>query len=218
MRSAIQAWGLSRCHQNGSDARQVLNGVGFCINQGEFVAITGPSGSGKSTLLNQIGLLDEPSSGRLQVLGREVSELSDDERAKIRGHEIGFVFQSYQLLPRRSVLDNVALPGLYQGLSISTSHQRAKEVLASVGLAGFEQANPCRMSGGEQQRVAIARALFSNPALLLADEPTGALDHTNSALILDLLQQVCGHGRTLVVVTHDLAAAVTAIWNATMGD
>jgi putative ABC transport system ATP-binding protein len=181
-----------------------LRGVSLTIRQGEFVAIMGASGSGKSTTMNIIGCLDRPTRGTYILDGQDVSEMSKDERADIRCQKIGFVFQGFNLLARTSALENVELPMLYAGLETSERHRRALEALAAVGLAGREQNHPNQLSGGQQQRVAVARSLVNNPALILADEPTGNLDSRTSVEVMEIFQRLNRErGITLVLVTHE---------------
>ncbi|MET0626265.1 MAG: ABC transporter ATP-binding protein [Pyrinomonadaceae bacterium] len=186
-----------------------LRGVSLSIREGEFVAIMGTSGSGKSTMMNIIGCLDNPTRGTYALGGRDVSSFSKDERADIRLNQLGFVFQGFNLLSRTSALENVELPMLYAGVDAAERHRRATEALHSVGLVGREQNHPNQLSGGQQQRVAIARALVNNPALILADEPTGALDSRTSVEVMEIFQRLNRErGITLVLVTHepDIAA------------
>lgn len=187
-----------------------LSNASLRIARGDFVAVVGRSGSGKSTLMNLIGLLDNPSQGELLVDGIRVDGLSPGARAELRNRHIGFVFQAYHLMPRRSALANVALPLVYRGARRRARMRRAADALANVGLAARANALPGQMSGGEQQRVAIARALVTDPDLIIADEPTGALDTAASELVLLHLEAACAAGRTVVMVTHDLTVAARA--------
>jgi putative ABC transport system ATP-binding protein len=181
-----------------------LRGISLTIRGGEFVAIMGASGSGKSTTMNIVGCLDPPSRGTYILDGQDVSQMTRDERADIRCQKIGFVFQGFNLLSRTSAFENVELPMLYLGVKSTERHQRAMEALAAVGLAGREQNNPNQLSGGQQQRVAVARALVNNPALILADEPTGNLDSRTSVEVMEIFQRLNRErGITLVIVTHE---------------
>jgi putative ABC transport system ATP-binding protein len=198
---------LTRQYGRGKTAVTALADASFDIHAGEFVAIMGPSGSGKSTLMNLIGLLDRPSSGQLVFNGHEVTQLSHDRLAAIRNRDLGFVFQSYNLLARHTALENVEMPLVYAGVGRKERVRRAQAALEAVGLAERSGHGPSELSGGEQQRVAIARALVGDPALVLADEPTGALDSRTGSGILALFEALNAGGRTVVIVTHDEAVA-----------
>ena len=193
-----------------AQAYQALRGVDLEIKRGDFTAITGPSGCGKSTLLNILGFLDNPSEGRYFFKGRDVSSFSDAHRSLLRRKEIGFVFQSFNLLPRSSALENVRLPMLYLGTEKEESTEKARELLAKVGLRDKEENSPLELSGGERQRVGVARALANNPELLLADEPTGNLDSATGVEIIKLLRGLNDGGLTVIMVTHDLSLAKSA--------
>ncbi|PRI11534.1 ABC transporter ATP-binding protein [Leucobacter massiliensis] len=195
-----------------------LRGVDLTVERGDYLAIVGPSGSGKSTMLNTLGLLDRPSTGSFLFEGVDVSALSDDERAAIRGRAIGFVFQSFHLLPTRTVLENVMLAGAYAGLGREEREPLARAALDRVGLAHRVGFSPATLSGGERQRVAIARAVCTSPRLLLADEPTGNLDRENSASIMRLFDELGAEGLTIVMITHDEAVAAAARRRARMHD
>ncbi|WP_333839132.1 ABC transporter ATP-binding protein [Pelomicrobium sp.] len=201
--------GIVKRYRAAVDERPALQEVDLTIRKGEFVAIMGPSGSGKSTLMNILGCLDVPSAGRYFLDGRDTSRLSPDALARLRNRTIGFVFQGFNLLKRMNAVDNVALPLLYAGLSLTERRRRARELLERMGLGRFAESLPNQMSGGQQQRIAIARALVNDPQLLLADEPTGNLDTQTSASIMALLTELNrSHGITIVLVTHepDIAA------------
>jgi putative ABC transport system ATP-binding protein len=203
-RPVIELDHIHKVYTMGDVEVHALRGVSLTIREGEFVAIMGASGSGKSTTMNIIGCLDRPTKGTYILDGQDVSELSKDERADIRCQKIGFVFQGFNLLSRTSALENVELPMLYLGIDGPTRHQRAMDALASVGLAGREQNHPNQLSGGQQQRVAVARSLVNNPALILADEPTGNLDSRTSVEVMEIFQRLNRErGITLVLVTHE---------------
>ncbi len=199
----IELKNIQRHFKMGNETVKALRGINLNINRGEYVALMGPSGSGKSTLMNIIGALDTPTSGEYRLNGQEVEKLSDNELAKIRNKEIGFVFQTFNLLPRTMALDNVALPLVYAGKSKTQRTERAKEVLGTVGLADRMTHKPNELSGGQRQRVAVARALVNNPSIILADEPTGNLDSKTSEEIMALFDDLHRKGHTIVLVTHE---------------
>jgi putative ABC transport system ATP-binding protein len=206
----IRVADLAKDYLLGDNVVHALAGVTLAIDAGEFVAVMGPSGSGKSTFMNLIGCLDRPSGGSYRLTGEDVATMDADALAAVRNRRIGFVFQQFNLLARTSALENVELPLLYSGVSSEVRHRRARDKLALVGLADRADHHPSQLSGGQQQRVAIARALVNDPALILADEPTGALDSRTSVEIMALLQQLNRGGMTIVVVTHENDVAAFA--------
>ena len=195
--------GAEKKNGNGEPGVEVLKGITLDIAQGEFVALQGTSGSGKSTLLHLIGLLDRPTAGTYELLGQDTSDLSDDRQSDFRNLSLGFVFQSFYLIPYATALENVILPGLYSGKAQSELQARARFLLEQVGLADRMDFNPSRLSGGQQQRVAMGRAMLNDPQIVLADEPTGQLDSATSSEIIKLFHTVHDTGRTIVLVTHD---------------
>jgi putative ABC transport system ATP-binding protein len=203
----IELQDVARYYQMGDERIAALDGVSFAIAAGEMVAIVGSSGSGKSTLLNILGCLDTPSRGQYRLAGRDVQGLSDDERSRVRNRQIGFVFQSFQLLHRASALRNVALPLVYRGLPARERDRRAAEALARVGLSHRMGHKPFQLSGGQRQRTAIARALVTEPALLLCDEPTGNLDSATAEDIMALFHQLHAEHHTILIVTHEPSVA-----------
>jgi len=203
----IRTEDLAKVYQMGAEQVHALRGVDLEIHKGEYVAIMGPSGSGKSTLMNLIGCLDSPSSGRYWLAGRLVSELDDDELAYIRNKEIGFVFQTFNLLPRATALHNVELPLIYSGTPAEERIERAKEALEKVDLGPRMNHKPNELSGGQRQRVAIARALVNHPSIVLADEPTGNLDSKTGEEIMNLFAHLHRQGNTIILVTHEMDIA-----------
>jgi len=210
MDSLIKIRGIRRDFPLGSEIVYVLKGIDLDIAKGEYVAIMGPSGSGKSTLMNLLGCLDTPTAGSYILNGRDVSQMTDDELAEVRNTEIGFVFQTFNLLPRTTALDNVALPMIYAGASKNVRRTRAEEVLTDVGLADRMDHKPNQLSGGQRQRVAVGRALVNKPSIILADEPTGNLDSKTSVEIMNLFGEIHSAGNTVIMVTHEEEVAAHA--------
>jgi putative ABC transport system ATP-binding protein len=202
-KSVISLRGITRDFQLGAQTVHVLKGIDLDIQKGEYVALMGPSGSGKSTLMNLLGCLDTPTGGSYHLAGRDVSRMDDNDLAAVRNKEIGFVFQTFNLIPRQTALQNVALPMVYAGASKEARTERAEEVLRQVGLEDRMDHRPNQLSGGQRQRVAVARALVNTPSMILADEPTGNLDSTTSVEIMKLFDDIHKAGNTLVVVTHE---------------
>jgi len=201
---------IAKIYTIGKEVIYALRDVSLHVNKNEYVALMGPSGSGKSTLMNILGCLDSPSNGEYILNGHSVATMTDNELAEIRNQQIGFVFQTFNLLPRASTLENVALPLVYAGMSKSEREARAAEVLEQVGLGNRMQHKPNELSGGQRQRVAIARALVNNPAIILADEPTGNLDSKTSIEIMGLLEEIHKKGNTIILVTHEEDIAMHA--------
>ena len=210
MKPLIKITNIKRDFVLGNEIVYVLKGIDLEINKGEYLALMGPSGSGKSTLMNLLGCLDTPTSGNYILNGKDVSQMSDNELAEIRNKEIGFVFQTFNLLPRTTALDNVALPMIYAGYSKSERRARATKVLQEVNLGDRMSFQPNQLSGGQRQRVAIARALVNKPSIILADEPTGNLDSKTSEEIMKLLKEIHDKGNTIIVVTHEEEIAAHA--------
>jgi putative ABC transport system ATP-binding protein len=199
----IEIKNITRDFPLGNEIVHVLKGIDLTINKGEYVALMGPSGSGKSTLMNILGCLDTPTAGSYMLNGKLVSEMHDDELAGIRNTEIGFVFQTFNLMPRTTALDNVALPMVYAGYSKTERNERATEVLTQVGLSDRMDHKPNQLSGGQRQRVAVGRALVNKPSIILADEPTGNLDSKTSLEIMTLFDDIHANGNTVILVTHE---------------
>ena len=206
----IELRNIYKIYYMGNEEVHANDGISLSINKGEFVAIVGKSGSGKSTLMNIIGALDVPTEGEYFLGGEDVADMSDNELAEIRNRMIGFIFQQYNLLPKLNLMENVEVPLVYAGISRADRHVRAREVLEQVGLGDKLKNRPNQLSGGQQQRVSIARALVRNPPVILADEPTGALDSHTGREVLGLLQQLHQQGHTVVLITHDNSIAVQA--------
>lgn len=209
---------ITKTYVNGKLSVPVLHGIDLQVNKGEFVSIMGPSGSGKSTFMNILGCLDRPTTGSYRLNGDEVATLSDDELAFVRNKQIGFVFQSFNLLTKLTAVENVALPMIYAGMDKKTRNERAAALLASVGLGDRMDHLPSELSGGQRQRVAIARALANNPAIIMADEPTGNLDSKSTIDVMNIFRGLYDEGRTIILVTHEPEIATYASRNVVLRD
>jgi putative ABC transport system ATP-binding protein len=207
MKDILNMEKICKSYTSGENDVYALQDVNLQVRQGEFVAVLGPSGSGKTTLMNIIGCLDVPTTGSYVLAGQDVHDMSEKELARIRNREIGFIFQSFQLLPRLNALENVELPLIYAGLSASVRKKKAESILERIGLSDKLKSYPNQLSGGQQQRVAIARSVVTEPSLLLADEPTGALDQKTGHAIIRLFEELNEEGRTVIMITHDINIA-----------
>jgi len=216
--TVIDIQGITKTYVNGKLSVPVLYGIDLQVNKGEFVSIMGPSGSGKSTFMNILGCLDRPTRGSYRLNGDEVATLSDDELAFVRNKQIGFVFQSFNLLTKLTAVENVALPMIYAGMDKKTRNERAAALLASVGLGDRMDHLPSELSGGQRQRVAIARALANNPAIIMADEPTGNLDSKSTIDVMNIFRGLYDEGRTIILVTHEPEIATYASRNVVLRD
>ena len=216
--AVIDIQGITKTYVNGKLSVPVLYGIDLQVNKGEFVSIMGPSGSGKSTFMNILGCLDRPTTGSYRLNGDEVATLSDDELAFVRNKQIGFVFQSFNLLTKLTAVENVALPMIYAGMDKKTRNDRAAALLASVGLGDRMDHLPSELSGGQRQRVAIARALANNPAIIMADEPTGNLDSKSTIDVMNIFRGLYDEGRTIILVTHEPEIATYASRNVVLRD
>ncbi len=216
--AVIDIQGITKTYVNGKLSVPVLHGIDLQVNKGEFVSIMGPSGSGKSTFMNILGCLDRPTTGSYRLNGDEVATLSDDELAFVRNKQIGFVFQSFNLLTKLTALENVALPMIYAGMDKKSRNERAAALLSSVGLGDRMDHFPSELSGGQRQRVAIARALANNPAIIMADEPTGNLDSKSTIDVMNIFRGLYDEGRTIILVTHEPEIATYASRNVVLRD
>ena len=216
--AVIDIQGITKTYVNGKLSVPVLHGIDLQVNKGEFVSIMGPSGSGKSTFMNILGCLDRPTTGSYRLNGDEVATLSDDELAFVRNKHIGFVFQSFNLLTKLTALENVALPMIYAGMDKKSRNERAAALLSSVGLGDRMDHLPSELSGGQRQRVAIARALANNPAIIMADEPTGNLDSKSTIDVMNIFRGLYDEGRTIILVTHEPEIATYASRNVVLRD
>lgn len=218
MSSVVEMTNVAKTFGEGSSIVRALDGVDVTIDEGEFVAIVGPSGSGKSTMMNLIGCLDRPTSGKVKIAGKDLTKLNDRKLTELRNFAIGFVFQSFFLLPKTDALDNVATPLFYRGIAAREARKKAMEMLTKLGMQDRSTHQSTELSGGQQQRVAIARALVTEPSLILADEPTGALDSNTGKQVMDLFQELNREGKTIVLITHDLDIAQKAKRRITLKD
>ena len=216
--AVIDIQGITKTYVNGKLSVPVLHGIDLQVNKGEFVSIMGPSGSGKSTFMNILGCLDRPTTGSYRLNGDEVATLSDDELAFVRNKQIGFVFQSFNLLTKLTAVENVALPMIYAGMDKKSRNERAAALLSSVGLGERMDHLPSELSGGQRQRVAIARALANNPAIIMADEPTGNLDSKSTIDVMNIFRGLYDEGRTIILVTHEPEIATYASRNVVLRD
>ena len=216
--AVIDIQGITKTYVNGKLSVPVLHGIDLQVNKGEFVSIMGPSGSGKSTFMNILGCLDRPTTGSYRLNGDEVATLSDDELAFVRNKQIGFVFQSFNLLTKLTALENVALPMIYAGMDKKSRNERAAALLSSVGLGDRMDHLPSELSGGQRQRVAVARALANNPAIIMADEPTGNLDSKSTIDVMNIFRGLYDEGRTIILVTHEPEIATYASRNVVLRD
>ena len=216
--AVIDIQGITKTYVNGKLSVPVLHGIDLQVNKGEFVSIMGPSGSGKSTFMNILGCLDRPTTGSYRLNGDEVATLSDDELAFVRNKQIGFVFQSFNLLTKLTALENVALPMIYAGMDKKSRNERAAALLSSVGLGDRMDHLPSELSGGQRQRVAIARALANNPAIIMADEPTGNLNSKSTIDVMNIFRGLYDEGRTIILVTHEPEIATYASRNVVLRD
>ena len=216
--AVIDIQGITKTYVNGKLSVPVLHGIDLQVNKGEFVSIMGPSGSGKSTFMNILGCLDRPTTGSYRLNGDEVATLSDDELAFVRNKQIGFVFQSFNLLTKLTALENVALPMIYAGMDKKSRNERAAALLSSVGLGDRMDHLPSELSGGQRQRVAIARALANNPAIIMADDPTGNLDSKSTIDVMNIFRGLYDEGRTIILVTHEPEIATYASRNVVLRD
>jgi putative ABC transport system ATP-binding protein len=218
MSAVVEIQNVSKFFGEGQSIVKALDDVSISIEENEFVAIIGPSGSGKSTMMNLIGCLDKPTNGIVKIAGQDVNELNDFKLTQLRNYAIGFVFQQFFLLPKTTAVDNVATPLLYRGMGTKQSREKSLEMLAKLGLADRSNHEPTQLSGGQQQRVAIARALVTEPTIILADEPTGALDSASGEQVMKLLQDLHAEGKTIILITHEAEVANKAQRRITLRD